>query len=553
MKKRRHTLLLLMMTLLVFLGACADELPDVSSNTKQSDEEQLTPTGNEDETLIIGISNNIDSLNPFLRNGLVSTYVQRFFYETILNMEGPTEFEPRLGEFTTEDNQNFQLKLIEGATWSDGEPITTEDVYYTINTIADPDTLTSSGLHVAMIEGTEASGKRVDGQEELSGLEIIDDYTMNIRTKRPVDINYLSEFLGFQVLIAPEHVFSEIDPADLQTSDPAVRPTVTGGPYQFVENKEDNYLHLTANENYYRGAPQIKDIYFRVLDGVSIVTELQSGNIDMTAGAGIGVVPDEDIPLIEDIEHLNVESSIGNGVQYMVINHERERFANPKVRQAIAYAVDQELAFENLLHGNGELTPTMYTSMNPYKNEDIEPIPYDPEKAKQLLEEANFDFSEPVQIVVPTGNVAREQMADLTQQWLQNLGMDVQQEKYDFTTWLSKAREGDFDLGFVGQSHTYDPNVQNNFGTGGASNYGSISDPVLDQYIEEGMNGTSFEERKPIYDDMQEYFMETMPAIPLYTEAEYIIKDKRLVGGAKPFFQATTNNVHEWHFTDEEN
>ena len=549
--KRRHQFLFLLIPLFLLLTACADELPDVSSNPDNSNEENFEPAGNEDETLIVGISNNIDSMNPFFKNGLVSTYVQRFFYESILNMEGPTEFEPRLGEFTTEDNQTFQLSLVEDATWSDGEPVTTEDVYYTINTIADPDTLTSLGMRIAMIEGTDENGKRVDGEEELSGLEIIDDYTMTIQTKEPVDLNYLSEFLGFQVMIAPEHVFSEIDPADLQTSDPAIHPTVTGGPYEFVENKEDNYLHLTANENYYRGAPNIKDIYFRVLDGVSIVTELQSGNIDMTAGAGIGVVPDEDIPLIEEIEHLSVESSVGSGIQYMVINHDRERFQDPKVRRALAYAIDQEMAFENLLHGNGELTPTMYTSMNPYKNEDIEPIPYDPEEAKRLLEEANFDFSEPVQIMVPTGNVAREQMADLTQQWLQSIGMTVEQEKYDFTTWLSKAREGEFDLGFVGQSHTYEPNVQNNFGTGGASNYGNISDPVLDQYIEEGTQGITFEERKPIYDEMQEYFVETMPAVPLYTEAEYIIKDQRLVGGAKPFFQATTNDVHEWHFTNE--
>lgn len=68
--------------------------------------------------------------------------------------------------------------------------------------------------------------------------------------------------------------------------------------------------------------------------------------------------------------------------------------------------------------------------------------------------------------------------------------------------------------------------------------------------MEEGNKGISFEERKPIYDEMQEYFAETLPAIPLYTEAEYIIKDQQLVGGAKPFFQATTNDVHEWYFEE---
>jgi len=546
--KKQKLLLPILTIFLLLLSACAEELPDVSSNT--ATEESTLDIANDDDALIIGVSNNIDSFNPFYKNGLVSTYAQRFFYETLLNMEGPTEFEPRLGEFTTEDNQTFLLTLVEEATWSDGEPITTKDVAFTINTIADPETLTSLAMNVAMIEGTDDSGKRVEDQEELTGLTILDDYTMEIETKEPVDLNYLSEFLGFSVLIAPEHVFGEFEPAEMHTAEPAMHPTVTGGPYQFVENKEDNYLHLTANENYYRGAPHIQDIYLRVLDGVSIVTELQAGNIDMTAGAGIGVVPDEDIPLIQEVEHLTVESSIGNGIQYMTINHDRERFADPQVRRALAYAINQELAFENLLHGNGEITETIYTSMNPYKNEAIEGFPYDPKEAKRLLEAADFDFNEPVQMVVPTGNVAREQMADLTQQWLQDIGVTVEQERYDFTTWLNTVREGNFDIGFVGLSHTYEPDVHNQFGTGGASNYGSISDPVLEQYLEEGNKGISFEERKPVYDEMQEYFAETLPAIPLYTEAEYIIKDQQLVGGAKPFFQATTNDVHEWYFEE---
>ncbi len=541
-----------MLSIILFLLitiACSDNGTETSLSTEGDQAESIENDALNDQ-LIIGISNNIDSLNPFNKGGLVSTYIQRFFYESLLNMEEPTKFEPRLGEFTTDDNQNFTLTLVKDATWTDGEPITTEDVAFTINTIADPDTLTSLATRISMIEGTDDTGKRVEGQEELVGLEIIDDYTMKIQTKEIVDINYLSEFLGFEVLIAPAHIFSQIEPSEIHNSEAAINPSITAGPYGFVEHKEENYLHLTANPDYYRGAPKINDVFFRILDGVTMVTELQSGSIDMTAGAGLGVVPDEDIPLIEELDHLSVESSIGNGIQYMIINHERDRFKDPLVRRALAHAIDKELAFENLLHGNGELVTTMYTSMNPYQNDALSPYPHDPDKALALLNEANFDFNEPVQMVVPIGNVAREQMADLTQQWLQDLGITVEQERYDFSTWMSRVREGNFDVGFVGQSATYEPNAENTFGTGGASNYGKISDPILDEYFEKGKKEITFEERKPIYDEMQEYYIETIPSIPLYTEAEYIIKDKNLIGGANPFFQSTTNNVHEWHFTN---
>src|SRR5690625_7132634 len=94
------------------------------------DTETSAPEGDDSDTLIIGVSNNIDSLNPFQRTGTQSTYVQRFFYETLLDMVGPTEYEPRLGSIETTNNQVFTITLDEEAYWTDGEPVTSEDLVY---------------------------------------------------------------------------------------------------------------------------------------------------------------------------------------------------------------------------------------------------------------------------------------------------------------------------------------------------------------------------------------------------------------------------------------
>lgn len=541
-KNRVFSLLVLVFTGVFFLISCAggDDL---------AGEEPEDSTGNakDKDTLIIGVTNNIDSLNPFNRTGTISTYAQRFFYESLLDMVGPNEFQPRLGSLETEDNQLFTVQLNEQAKWSDGEDVTADDLVYTINTTAHPDTLTSQSTNMAMIAGTDDDGKLPEGEDSVSGVEIIDDYTVEIMTKNPLDINYISEFFGRNFLIAPEHVFSEFEPAEIHTSEPATNPTVFNGAYTLVEYKENDNLHVKANPEYYRGEPIIQDIYLRIVSSTALITELQSGAIDMADQAAIA---HNDIPTLKESEHLDVEGFPSIGVQYLLPNFDRERFQDPLVRQGLTHAIDRDLAVENLLLGNGDVPATPYTAVSAYQSDQIEPLEYDPEKAKSLLEEANFNFDEPIVFMVPTGNATREQMAELVQQDLQAIGLDVQLETYDFTTWISVAREKDFDLGIVGMSHYYDPNLQNYFATGAPSNLTYYTNERLDQLIQDGNTATSFEERFPIYEEIQEFFVEELPAIPLYVEYDYRAQDKSLVGGVSDFSPATLSNVHEWHFED---
>ena len=551
-KKLLYRLLAFAAAPALLLAACGNggEEAGVADGENAANSETSVPENTDSDTLIIGVSNNIDSLNPFQRTGTQSTYVQRFFYETLLNMVGPTEYEPRLGSIESTDNQVFTITLDEEAYWTDGEPVTSEDVVYSINTTAHPDTMTSQATNIAMIEGTGDNGKLPEGADEVTGVEVLDEKTLELTTKEPLDINYLSEFFGFNFIIAPEHVFSQYEPADIHTSEDATNPTVTNGAFKFVENSENNYVHVEANEDYYKGAPELQNVYIRVLSGTAMLTELQSGSIDMIAGGGISSVAPSDVQILEDVDHLEVNSYPSVGIQYIIPNTESEFFGDPTVRRAFAHAIDRELAVENLLLGNGEVPATPYTSSSAYKVEDIEPIPYDPDEAARLLEEANFDFSQPVTFIVPTGNATREQMADLVYQNLQDIGVNVQMETYDFTSAINAAREGNFDISIFGMSHYYDPNLQNYYGTGGGTNMGFYSDEHMDALIQEGNTLTTFEERYDVYEEIQEYFIEEMPTIPLYSDYTYSIQDENLVGGVSEFWSESFATMHEWHFSE---
>ncbi|MCC5889844.1 MAG: ABC transporter substrate-binding protein [Alkalibacterium sp.] len=536
------------------LAACNNgDVPDLDEDTSADADDNGEETAEGDvpevdegdtSTLMVGLTNAPDSFNPFYRPGVAGTWVQRFFYDSLLTMPTADSFEPALGSFDTDDNQVFTVTIDPDAYWSDGEPVTANDVAFTLNTIADPEVETTLGTSVAMLEGTNSSGVRDEGTDELAGVEVVDDKTLTLTTKNPVDEAYLSEFLGFNVLIAPEHVFGDIDVVDIPNSDAATMPTVFSGAYKFVEYDTDNYVHFEANPDYYRGAPEIETVYARIMNGTALITEFQAGNLHMAAGGGIGMVPVQDISLLEDIDGLVVEEHPSFNGQYMVINN--ERIDDPQVRQAFAYALNRELTVENLLGGRGEVLASTYSSASPYKDESLDPLPYDPDLAREMLEDADFDFDTPLDFVVPTGNAVREQNGDLIEQWLTEIGVEVNLQTYDFPTWLAMANDLDYDIGLMGWGHTVDPNIASYVQTGGASNNMGIEDAQIDDLLDQGMAGTDFDERFAVYAELQQYLQDEMPVVPLYSDSQFAVRVDYLDGGINEFWAGSLHDLHEW-------
>lgn len=543
---RYSTVLLASSVLLAACGGAGDVPDPEDASVEGSEPEGSLPEAEDDDgsTLMIGLTNAPDSFNPFYRPGVAGTWIQRFFYDSIIVMPTADSFEPGLATMETEDNQVFTITVQPDAYWTDGEPVTAHDIAFTLNTIADPDVETTLGTSVAMIEGTTASGVRLDEFDELPGVEVIDDKTLTVTTKNPVDLNYISEFLGFQVLVAPEHIFGEMDVADISNSEAATQPTVFSGAYTFVEYDNDNYVHLEANPDYHRGAPKIETVYARIMNGTALITEFQAGNLHMAAGGGIGTVPAQDVSLLEEIDGVQVDENPSFNGQYMIINN--EKFSDPKIRQAFAYAFDLDVVIDNLLEGKGEVLGSMYSSASPYKDETVEPLEYNPDLARELLEEADFDFDTPLEFVVPTGNAVREQVGNLIEQWLIDIGVSVNHSNYDFPTWLAMAQDLDYDIGLMGYGHTVDPNVASYIQTGAPNNNMAIEDSVIDSLLEEGMAGTTFEDRFATYSDLQVHLQEEMPIVPLYSDSQFGVKVEGLNGGIKEYWAGSLYDLHEW-------
>lgn len=530
------------------LTGCGEPIDEAAFSTES--EMELPVEADNDNTLFIGMTNAPDSFNPIQTGSAAGQWIQEFFYESLLDMPNPETFEPALAEsFTTEDNQTFRIEMNEEASWSDGEAITAHDVAFTLNIIADPMVETNKSMNISMLEGTTEVGIREEGLDELTGVEVIDDYTLELTTKQPVDLAYISEFIGFQVLIAPKHILQEIPVDEINQSEFATQPSVFSGPYQFVEYEESNYVHLEANPTYYKGEPKIETIYARIMNGNNLLTEFQSGGIHMAAGGGLGIVPIQDIAILEETEGIVVEEYPSIHAQYMVINN--DEIDNPLVRQAMIHAIDRELLVEQLLLGHAEVVASPYTSESPYKHEGLAPLEYDPELARDLLEEAEYDGSLEIEFVVPTGNQVREQAGDLIQQQLEEVGFTVNQVNYDFPTWMERARNQEYTIGLTGFRQDVDPDTSSFLHSKGSANNYGINDPVIDELLAKGLAETTLEGRKPIYEELQEYLQESAVIIPLYSDSEFSVRSESLNGGIQEFWAGSLTDIHEWTLNEE--
>lgn len=540
MRNNRWRTLLVSFSMVFTLAACG-------SSGAESNSETTASASDGKDTLYIGMTNSPDSFNPLNTPGVAGKWTLRFIYDTLLSMPDPLTFEENMSKpFETTDNQNYTIHLKEGMTWTDGEPITAEDVIFTLNLIAEPTLESTEGTSVSFLPGVSTSGKFEEGVTEIPDLVAVDDYTITFKTDAPTDPNFVQEMIGFDVYILPEHVLADVDPATIGNSEFATTPSVTSGPYTFVEYENNSYVELEANPTYHKGEANIGSIFIRVMNGTNLVTEFESGGIDMAAGGGIGVVPISDLTILENNENISIEENSSWSGQFMLINN--DKYSNTAFRQALVYAIDREKIVDQLLQGKGDVISGLYTYASPYRNEELDLVAFDPEKAKELLVESGYDTSVPITLTVPTGNKVREQSASLIEQNLEAIGLQVEQVTYDFPTTLANAKEGNYELALMGYAFQVDPDVSMYAKSTGTSNYSRMNDSKLDELLAEGTTLTSQDDRKEVYDEFQVYMQEQAFIVPLYSDSQFGVRSQNLSGGIKEFWLGSLYDVSEWSF-----
>ncbi|MEJ9230309.1 ABC transporter substrate-binding protein [Peribacillus butanolivorans] len=539
MKAYKYLINAIVILSLLLLVACSNE------TTKTTDENKNNSSAEKsnDKTLFIGVTNAPILLNPINTADTTSTWLVSFMFGSLLEMDGPLSFVPVLADsFETTDNQTFTIKLNEKANWTDGKPVTAEDVAFTFNLIANPKVETTDGAYIASLDGLGENGKLPEGQTELSSVKIIDEKTIEIKTKQPFDANMIKEQIGTKIQVLPKHVLKDVDPAKLSQHPFMQKPNVSNGPFQFVQYKKDQYVELAGNPDYYFGKPELEKIFVKIMPGPNLVAQLQTGGIHMNTPL-IGNIAIQDYETVKGLANVRTKNEGSVAFQTMIMNN--ETIKDSKLRKAIAYAVDRQLIVDKLLKGYGDVIDGPYTPVSPFLNKDLKQFSYDTEKAKQLIKESGWDVNKPLRLVVPIGNKVREQSASIIEQNLQEAGLKVEVTTYDFPTVTQKAKAGDFDLLLYGLKFTLDPDVTTLYGSKGTYNYMNYDNPKSDELLEKGKNETDPDKRKVIYNELQEIWNEDMPILTLYSDHEFSAISNDVVVG-EPKAIGYHYNIHQW-------
>ena len=342
-----------------------------------------------DKVVNIGVTSTLTTLNPLATdNTEIVKYAASLVFLPLVELNSDLEFVPQLAErIETDDNIHFTITLQEGAAWSDGTPITAEDVEFTLALSADP-ACASIALPMYSVEGTDDGGMIETGAEHIDGVQVVDERTLTVTTKWPTALYTFENIFGRYLLTVPKHVLADKDRAGLLTDPWFKAPDVISGPYFISSFDLQHFVHYVANENYFLGAPKIKYLNLNVYEPSQLLAGLQSGEIDLIQQT-MGTIPVEDYDAVRVLYGVNAVSGTPVTNESIFIN--TAKVTDVRIRQALLYGMDRQGMLEALMHGNGEVVDGFLVSASPYYSEELGVTEFDLQKAAELIQEAKAD------------------------------------------------------------------------------------------------------------------------------------------------------------------
>jgi ABC-type transport system substrate-binding protein len=335
--------------------------------------------------------------------------------------------------FLAEPEVTFRLR--DGVRWQDGAPFTSRDVRFTYN---------------ALMDDRVASPRKSDYELVLS-LDAPDERTVRVVYRRP----FSPALESWMMSIIPAHILETLAPDQWPLK--FNRAPVGTGPFKFAEWKTNQFVRVVRNDDYFRGRPHLDGIVFRVLpDPLTLRLAFETRQIDFW-----GVDPWAVGSFRKD-DRFTLFSAPSNSYNYIGWNLRRPMFQDLRVRQALAHAVNIGQMIRYVLYGYGVQSTGVFTPEMWFFNPDVQPLVYDPQKARDLLAEAGwklgpdgilekdgqrFSFT----LITNNGNAIRSDIATLVQADLKAIGIEVNVEMYEWAVFLKNfVNKGEFDAVVLG-------------------------------------------------------------------------------------------------------
>jgi peptide/nickel transport system substrate-binding protein len=452
--------------------------------------------------LIISSIGDASFLNPILAQDSASSDINGFIFNGLI------KYNKDLNGFVGDLAESWKVEagsepvitfyLRKGVRWHDGKEFTADDVKFTYDKIMDEKTNTV----------------RRSSYELVKKAEVLDRYIFRVTYKQPFSPGIDSWGMG----IIPKHLLEKVD---INTASFNRKPIGTG-PFRFVEWESDEKITVDANPQYFEGRPGLDGIIYRIIPEPALnEMEIFTRGVDYS-----GISPYE-FKRMNEVPFLKVYSQPSLGYTYIGYNLKNPLFQDKRVRQALTYAINREEIVQYVLYGLGVVATGPFPNHLWYCNPNVKPIPFDPEKARQLLAEAGwkeknkdgvlmrdgkpFRFT----LITNSGNDTRRDVGVLVQRQLREIGMDVTLEFYEWSVFLKDfINVKHFDACILGWGLSVDPDAYEIWHSSQIEkgfNFISYRNPEVDRLWEEGRREYNQEKRKQIYWRIHELMAEDQP------------------------------------------
>nr|WP_213397657.1 oligopeptide ABC transporter substrate-binding protein [Virgibacillus pantothenticus] len=580
MKNKVWLFLLIFLSLSLFLVACADTTSEEGEGS--SGDEKAEGSGDDAEakagepkkggTVTFAFTQPFQGLlDRGFYEGEDDEKILRFITDSLVDTNDELQPEPGMADFEVDKEKNtvtFTLK--DGITWHDGEPLTTEDVAYAYEVIAHPDYEGMRYTNVNMIEGVEAYNKgKVDS---ISGIEIVDEKTI-VLTLTDVAPNTISNLWSYPM---PKHHYEGIEVADLPESDAVRKNPIGTGPFKVKNIVPGEMVEMEKYADYWQGEPYLDGVVYKVIDASVATGSLKNGEIDIMQA------PSSQYPEIKKLDNVEAIEEPALSFNYIgfKLGHwdaekgvnvmDNKKFQNKQLRKAMAYAIDIQGILDSFSNGLGEVigAPVPPVSWAYADQSELEQYNYDPEKAKELLDEAGYvDVNDDGWREDPDGK-------EFTVNFDTMSGSDISEPRaqYILQNWQDVGINAKLNGGLKEFNLFYDvlekdePSVETFMGAWGlasdpdptglwksdsVSNYARWVNEESDKLIEKGLSDEAFDQeyRKNVYVEWQKLINDELPNIFLYAPVDVYAVNKRLQNVHTNSF-TSQQNTHLWWVTD---
>jgi peptide/nickel transport system substrate-binding protein len=502
-------------------------------------------------TLVQAAAADVTTVNPILEADTATADVTSLIFDAVMQVD-PATTEPR-GDMAkswviSSDALQYTFVLQDGITWHDNKPLTAADVKFTYE------------LHMNGNSGSPHTAELVD---RVKSVDAPDDRTVVFTLTAPAS-PFLVSNMTYEIV--PMHILSSVDPKTLAQnpfSTGKAGTTVGTGPFMFKEWVKDDHLTLVKNANYWRGAPNLDSVSFKVVADIStLVQQLQTGEIDYSGRDGVDESSVKTLQQDSDVTVITYDSFDFTYYGYQLDGSKSRIFQDKAVRQALFYALDRQQMVDAIRFGLGRVAiGTMGITSWAYDPDKITlKYAFDPDQANKLLDDAGWAKAADgirakdgvrlsFKLYTNSGNDVNASYTAVMQQAWKAIGVDCTPEQEEWNSLLQRLTSTrDFDMFLIGFSWGVDPDQSAMWATAayqGGLNVNKYSNPQVDALLQQGLKETAMPTRKQIYTQMQNIIVDDLPSAIIDFPKSIAAYNKR-VHNLFPNAVDDRWNAHQW-------